>query len=200
MLEKMLPLDEDGQKPVIKNKKGQVRKNQYSINLKGYLENILETDATLIEGLDEITILTILSVTAVDMSKWRTAEHFVSWLNLCARPKVSGGKISGHQKRFTNNAATQAFRVAAQGMWNNKGPLAQLYRRLAAQKKSKKAIKALARTLAVIFYHVVKNKSAYDKSRLQINEEPRRKQQINKLKKMATTYGYVLQELRTTSL
>lgn len=200
VLDKMLPIDDDGNKPAIQKKKGHVRKNQYSINLKGYLQNILGTDATLIEGLDEISILTILSVTGIDMSKWRTAEHFVSWLNLCARPKVSGGKILGHQKRFTNNAATQAFRVAAQSMWNNKGPLGHFYRRVAAQKGSKKALKALARKLAVIFYNVVKNKSAYDKARLQVNEHIRRNHQINKLKKLATTYGFVLQELKTTSL
>ena len=134
------------------------------------------------------------------MSKWRTAEHFVSWLNLCARPKVCAGKTPGHQKRFTNNAATQAFRVAAQGMWNNKGPLGHFYRRMAPKKGSKKAVKALARRLAIIFYHVVKNRSVYDRKKLENTEESKRKQQISKLKKMATTYGFVLQEVKTTSL
>ncbi len=85
------------------------------------------------------------------MDKWRTAEHFTSWLNLAARPKKSGNKVIGHQKRFTNNAATQAFRMAAQTMWQNKGVLGQLYRRLSYTKGSKKAIKAVARRLAVIF-------------------------------------------------
>lgn len=200
VLERMLPEDEQGQKPEVASKKGYVRKNQYSINLKGYLEQILGTDATLIEGLDEITILTIIAVTGVDMSKWRTAEHFVSWLNLSARPKISGGKQLGHQKRFTNNAATQAFRVAAQGMWNNKGPLGHFYRRLSAQKGSKKAIKALAKKLAVIFYHIVKNKSTYDRSRLQTNEQARTNRHISKLKKMAATYGFALQPIAPTSL
>lgn len=200
VLQKMLPADEDGVVANIPPKKGLVRKNQYSINIKGYLENILGTDATLIEGLDEISILTIIAVTGIDMGKWRTAEHFVSWLNLCARPKISGGKILGHQKRFTNNAATQAFRVAAQSMWRNKGPLGHFYRKLAATKGAKKAIKALARKLAVIFYNVVKNKSSYDITKLQVNEEKRNQHQIKRLKKMATTFGFALQPLMSTSL
>jgi transposase len=199
VLDKMLPVDEQGKKPVIKKKTAHVRKNQYSINLKGYLENILGTDATAIEGLDEISILTIIAVTGIDMSKWRTAEHFVSWLNLCARPKISGGKTLGHQKRFTNNAATQAFRIAAQAMWNNKGPLGHFYRRMATR-DSGKAVKAVARKLAIIFYNVVKNKSEYDRSKLERNEEQRKRQQINRLKKMASNYGFELQEVRTTSL
>lgn len=200
VLQKMLPEDELGNKPVIEKKKGCVRKNQYSINVKGYLEEILQTDCTLIEGLDEIAILTIIAVTGIDMSKWPSSEHFVSWLNLSPRPKVSGGKLLGHQKRFTNNAATQAFRLAAQAMWRNKGPLGNFYRKLAAKTDSKTAIKALARKLAVIFYNVVKHKSTYDKSRLAINEEQRNQRKVAQLKKMAVSYGFVLQPIASTSL
>ena len=106
----------------------------------------------------------------------------------------------GHQIRFTNNAATQAFRKAAQAMWNNKGPLGNFYRRLAAKKGAKKAVKALAKKLAVIFYNVIKHKSIYDRSRLQPKEEVRKNRQINKLKKLATSLGYDLQPLAATSL
>jgi hypothetical protein len=47
----------------------------------------------------------------------------------------------GHEKRLTNNKATQAFRLAAQTMWQNKGPLGQLYKRLAVRKGSKKQLR-----------------------------------------------------------
>ena len=199
VLDKMLP-DELGNKPVIENKKGHVRKNQYTINIKEYLQNILGTDATLIEGLDEISILTIISVTGTDMGKWPTAEHFVSWLKLCARPNISGGRTLGHQSRFTNNAATQAFRKAAQAMWNNKGPMGNFYRRLASKKGSKKAVKALARKLAIVFYNVIKHKSIYDKSRLIPKDEAKKNRELKKLKEMATSLGFDLQPLERASL
>ena len=200
VLQKMLPEDKQGKKPQIAKKKGLVRKNQYSINLKQYLENILGTDVTQVDGLDEITVLEIISVTGADMSKWPTAEHFTSWLNLAPLPKKAGGKLLGHQKRFTNNTATQAFRLAAQTMWRNKGGLGNLYRRLAAQKGSKKAIKALARKLAVIFYHMVKNKTSYDKERVNINQQQQEKRKVERLKRLALSYGLVLQSIKDTSL
>jgi transposase len=162
VLKKMLPDDNHGNKPEVKEKKAYVRKNQYSINVKEYLHYITNIDLTKIDGLDEISVLEIISVTGLDMNKWPTSNHFTSWLNLSPRPRISGGKIIGYQRRFTNNQATQCFRMAAQTMWQNKGPLGQLYRRLSYQKGSKKAIKAIARKLAVIFYNMLKNKQEYD--------------------------------------
>ncbi len=193
VLKTMLPKDREGKKPTIKKKTGHVRKNQYSINLKEYLKYIIGVDVTQIDGIDEISGLEIISVTGTDMSKWPTAEHFSSWLNLGPRPKKSGGKIIGHERRFTNNKATQAFRMAAQSMWQNKGSLGHLYRRLSAQKGSKKANKAIARKLAVIFYNMVKNQTEYDKKKLQINTERQRVKRINFLQKEAIKYGYILQ-------
>ena len=193
VLIKMLPSDERGDKPVIEKKKIQARKNQYSINLKSYLAHVTGVDLTKVDGLEESSILEIISVTGLDMCKWRTSAHFTSWLNLSPRPKISGGKVLGHQKRCTNNRATQAFRLAAQTMWKNKGTLGNLYRRLAAQKGSQKAIKALARKLAVIFYNMIKNKSEYDHSRLQISLEKQAARKITYLQKEALKYGYIMQ-------
>lgn len=193
VLKRMLPEDEQGNKPTIKAKTGYVRKNQYSINVKQYLNHIVGVDLTKIYGLDEKNILEIISVTGLNMSKWPSAEHFTSWLNLSSRPKITGGKVIGYTKRFTNNKATQAFRMSAQTMWQNKGPLGQLYRRLSAQKGSKKAIKAIARKLAVIFYNMIKNKSEFDASRLQINTEKEQARKIARLHKEAAKYGFILQ-------
>ena len=193
VLKAMLPVDINGNKPAVEPKKSFVRKNQYSINLKEYLKHIIGVDVTAIDGIDEISALEIISVTGLDMSKWPSAEHFTSWLNVSPRPKKSGGKIIGHEKRFTNNKATQAFRMAAQTMWQNKGSLGHLYRRLSSQKGSKKANKAIARKLAVIFYHMVKNKTEYDKNKLRVNTGRQRAKRISYLNKEALKYGFVLQ-------
>lgn len=195
VLQKMLPENKQGSKPKIKTKTSYVRKNQYSINLKEYLNQIAGVDLTKIDGLDEKTILEIISVTGLDMNKWPTSDHFTSWLNLSPRPKITGGKMIGYEKRFTNNKATQAFRLAAQTMWQNKGSLGNLYRRLSAQKGSKKAIKAIARRLAVIFYNMVKNKTEFDASKLQIDTEKQQARKIAHLNKEAAKYGLVLHKL-----
>lgn len=195
VLKQMLPRDQNGHAPDISPKKSHVRKNEYKINLKGYLHGILGTDTTAIDGLKEISILEIISVTGPDMSKWRTAQHFTSWLNLSPRPKISGGKLLGHEKRFTNNRATQALRVAAMAMWQNKGPLGYLYKRLAIRKGSKKAIKAVARKLAIIFYNMVKHKCPYDKSKIETNFAQQRNRKIANLFREASKYGYELKSV-----
>jgi len=171
-----------------------VRKNQYSFNLKDYLLAIFGTDLTQIEGLDEINLLTILAVTGTDMKKWPTAGHFTSWLNLSPRPKISGGKVIGFEKRITNNPATQAFRLAANSLWQSKGPIGQRYRKLAATKGSAKAIKAIARKIAVIFYNLVLKKEAYDVAKVQPDIEKQTAKKIARLQKEAAKLGLTIQK------
>lgn len=187
LLKKLLPAQH--QQKTISNKKTKARKNQYHFNLKEYLHSIVGVDLTTIDGLDENTVLTIISVVGLNMHKWPTADHFTSWLNLSARPKKSGGKIIGYQKRFTNNTATQAFRMAAQSMWQHKGILGHLYRRLSHTKGSKKAIKAVARRLAVIFYNMVKKQTVYDPKIVALDEEKLKQRKIARLKKEAEKLG-----------
>jgi transposase len=171
------------------------RKNQFDFNLKGYLDQILGTDLTAIDGLEEASIAEIIAITGSDMSKWPTAGHFTSWLNLNPRPKVSGGKLLGQQRRYNNNQATQCFRLAAQSLWKNKGPLGQLYARLAVRKGSQKAIKAVARKIAVIFYHMLKNKTSYNPALVGQDEEQRAKRKLKLFETQARKHGYKLVSL-----
>jgi transposase len=184
----MLP--EQQKEIAIKAKTTKARKNQYHFNLKEYLHKIVGVDLTEIDGLEENTVLTIIAVVGLNMHKWPTAEHFVSWLNLAARPRITGGRVVGHHKRFTNNPATQAFRMAAQTMWQNKGPLGKLYRKLSHTKGSKKAIKAVARRLAVIFYNMIKKQTSYNPKIIAIDEEKIKARKIARLQKEAHKLGY----------
>lgn len=192
VLQKMLPENEQGEKPVITSKTTKVRKNQYGFNLRSYLTFITGVDVAEVEGLDEISLLTILSVTGKNMKKWPTAGHFTSWLNLSPRPRISGGKIIGYEKRFTNNVATQAFRMAAQTLWQSKGPLGQQYRSMAGRKGSKKAIKALARKLAVIFYNMVLKQEPYDIKKVTTDKEKQMQRKITRLQKEAKQLGLIV--------
>lgn len=184
LLKKLVP-----EEATIKPKTSHVRKNQYHFNLKDYLHLLVGVDLTEIDGLDENSVLAIIAVVGINMEKWPTAEHFASWLNLAARPKKTGGKVFGHQRRFSNNPASQAFRMAAQTMWQHKGTLGHLYRRLSATKGSKKAIKAVARRLAIIFYNMVKKKTKYDPKLVALDQEQIKARKIARLKKEAEKLG-----------
>ena len=85
--------------------------------------------------------------------------------------------------------------MAAQTMWQNKGSLGQLYRRLSAQKGSKKANKAIARKLSVIFYNMVKHQTEFDKKKLEVDTARQTAKKISYLQKEAMKYGFVLQNV-----
>ncbi len=85
-------------------------------------------------------------------------------------------------------------------MWQSKGPLGQLYRRLAAQKGSKIAVKAIARKLAVIFYNMVKHKTAYNPAKVVRDTSKIKEMEIARLKKKAAAYGLTLEPVANTSL
>ncbi len=80
--------------------------------------------------------------------------------------------------------------MAAQTMWQNKGPLGQIYRKLAHTKGSKKAIKAVARRLAVIFYTMIKKQTSYNPKVAAIDEEKVKARKIARLQKEAQKLGY----------
>jgi transposase len=189
VLKELLPVGEDGSVAQVEAKTTKARKNQYRFNVREYLLHICGVDLTEVEGLDEVSVLQIISVTGVDLSKWPTARHFCSWLRLSPSPMITGGRVVGHQRFPSSNAAAQAFRLAAQTMWQNKGPLGSLYRRLCAKKGSRKAIKAVANRLATIFYHMLRRKTAYDPKIVVINEEKIKAKRIERLRKEAEKLG-----------
>jgi transposase len=166
------------------------RKNELTFNAASTLKEIAGIDLTQVEGLDVKTILTVLSVTGTDMSKWRNAEAFVSWLCLAPRPKISNSRLKGYDRRKTTNPATQALRLAARALHGSKGRLGQLYRRMHNRKGPKAAIKSVARHLGVLIYTLVRKQVEYDDSYYQKDIERQKERNEAKLHKLAKMYGY----------
>ncbi len=74
-------------------------------------------------------------------------------------------------------------------MWQQKGMLGHLYRRLSHTKGTKKAIKAVARRLAVIFYNMLKKQTAYDSKIVVLDEAKIKARKITRLQKEAEKLG-----------
>ncbi|MCF6345799.1 MAG: transposase [Thiomicrorhabdus sp.] len=110
----------------------------------------------------------MLSETGVDMHRWKTAKHFVSWMGLSPNNKISGGAILSSKTIKTKNRAKQTFKMAAFSLTNAKSGLGAFYRRLRSRLGAPKAMTATAIKLAVIFYNMLKTKTAY---RTQTQEE-----------------------------
>src|SRR3984893_1012308 len=102
-------LPEERRKERLKKKKG----NKPQFDLRRELFRMTGTDLTRIDGIDVMTVMTIISEAGWDMSKWQTENHFVSWLRLCPDNRISGDKIIGKGRLPTNNRVTNALKIAA---------------------------------------------------------------------------------------
>lgn len=158
-------------------------KHKAPFNLTAYLKELLCVDVTEVFGISEFSALTILSEVGTDMSKWKTEHHFTSWLNLAPNTKISGGKIISSRIRKKKHHAGQAFRIAANSLYNSKSPLGDYYRRIRAKAGAAKAVVATARKLAIIYYKMVSNKEAFNPKALEVYQKKYKEKKINQLKK-----------------
>jgi transposase len=172
-----------------------VRQNQYSFQVKTYLQNILGTDLTAVPGLEEDSLLSIIAEVGTDLSKWASAKHFTAWLGLAPNPQISGKKVIGQGKQKVKNRAKEAFQLAAWSLHASNSPLGQMYRRISYRRGATIAVKAIARKLAVIFYQMISQKQAYQPSFYQGQEEKIKQMQIKKLQKKAQKLGLSLQKI-----
>ena len=149
-------------------------------------------DLTRIDGINTNITLKIISEIGTDMSRWKTAKHFASWLGLCPGTKISGGKpLSTKSKRVVNRAAT-ALRLAAQSLLRSKSALGAYLRRQRARLGAPKAITATAHKLARLVYSMLKHGSAYVDVGQKHYEERYRSRVIQNLKRKAQDLGYEL--------
>jgi transposase len=136
-------------------------KNDPVSDLRPALYQMAGVDLTQIEGLNILTVQTILSEIGTDMSKWPTVKHFTSWLRLSPNNAKTGGKIIRTQTQKTDSRANLAFRQAAATLGRSKSALGNFYRRMKAKLGTPKAVVATAHKLARVVYHLLKTGVPY---------------------------------------
>jgi transposase len=166
-----------------KSKRKVSGKHKVPFNLTAHLKEILEVDVTKVFGISELSALTIMSEVGTDMTKWKTENHFTSWLGLAPNTKISGGKVISSRIMKKKHHAGQAFRMAANSLYNSKSPLGDYYRRIRAKAGAGKAVVATARKLAIIYYKMVSNKEAFNPLALYEYQNKYKEKKINQLKK-----------------
>ena len=119
-----------------------------------------------VERLDEIpgigahTAQAILAEIGVEMSRFPTPEHLVSWAKLCPRTIQSGpitrtGK-TGKGNPYLKGALGEAAAAAAK----TNTFLGERYRRIVKRRGKLKALVAVARSILVIVWHLLANPAA----------------------------------------
>jgi len=170
-------------------------KNAPRFDVRTYLFRLCGVDLTRINGLNPITALKVIAEVGPDLSRFKTAKHFASWLGLCPGTKISGGKmLSGTSKRSTNRAA-QALRLAAAGLHKSQSALGAYFRRMAARLDRAKAITATAHKLARLIYTMLTKGEEYADQGQDYYEERYQQRVIHHLKKRAEKLGMQLVSL-----
>ena len=159
--------------------------------------------ATTIERLDEIPGISpglaqiILAEIGLDMSRFPTAAHLVSWAKLCPRTIQSGaiqrsGK-TGRGNPYLKGALGEAAAAAAK----TNTFLGERYRRIVKRRGKLKALVAVARSILVIIWNMLNDPTARyadlgaDYHATRINTERRTRNYVTQL--MAMGYRVTLE-------
>lgn len=178
--------------PKDKSKRKRPGKNGFDFDATNLLKQITGSDLSKIYGISEITATEIISETGIDMSKWETEKHFVSWLNLAPNNRTSGGKPLKAKRVKKKNRAGQAFLMAASSLKKSEHWLGTFYRRIKAKNGAAIAIKATARKLAIIFYRMLKVGIEFNPLPIETYNQYFKERKLKHLKKQALDFGLTL--------
>lgn len=166
--------------------------NEPNFDLRGYLYRIFGVDLTAIPGMNILTAHTLLAEVGPDLSRFRSASAFASWLGLCPDNDISGGKKLSVKTRHVKNRAAAALRMAANGLFKSHSRLGDFYRRMRAKLGSPKAITAAAHKLARIVFHMLTTHQPYDETVSAKLEQQARSRTEARLKAQAKALGFQL--------
>jgi transposase len=173
-------------------KKNSHCKNAPRFDVRTTLYRATGVDLTAIEGLNEVTVQTVLSEIGTDMSKWPTDKHFCSWLHLAPHNDISGGLVLRSHILKGRNRAAQALRMAAQSIGRSHSALGAYYRRMHAKFGPARAVVATAHKLARIIYHMLKDRKPYQAITSGEYERRQQERDLRQLQRRAAKLGYTL--------
>ena len=117
---------------------------------------------TTLPGVSELTAQVMVAEIGVDMGRFATDAHLISWAGLCPRNDESAGKRRSTRVRKGAPWLKTALVTAAWSAVRVKGSYLQAqFLRLKARRGAKKAILAVAASMLTAAYHMLKNGVEY---------------------------------------
>jgi len=154
------------------------RGNAPQFDLRTELYRITGVDWTLVDGIDVQVAQSVIAEVGVDLSAFPSEKHFANWLGLCPTNQTSGGKVLNRRTPKVVNRAKIALRQAASTLIRSQSYLGAQYRRLRTRLGAPKAITAMARKLACLFYRLLTHGKPYTDKGAEFYEAKYREQQI----------------------
>jgi len=117
---------------------------------------------TTMPGVSELTAHVLVAEIGVDMARFPTAGHLLSWATMCPRNDESAGKRRSTRTRKGAPWLKTALVTAAWAAVRVKESYLQAqFLRLKARRRSKKAILAVAASMLNAAWHMLKDRVAY---------------------------------------
>ena len=113
-----------------------------------------------IPGISPDLAAAIIAETGLDMTRFPTAAHLVSWAGLCPAANQSGPRTSRGRKKHGNAYLRAALGQAALGAGRTSTFLGERYGRIARRRGKAKAQVAVARSILIIIWHLLSDPAA----------------------------------------
>jgi transposase len=117
---------------------------------------------TSIPGVSNLAAQVIVAEIGIDMGRFPTAGHLLSWAGLCPRNHESAGKRRSQRlRKGASWLKTTLVQCAWAGSRKKAGYLQAQFHRLRGRRGPKKAICAVAASILTATYHMLKNGTSY---------------------------------------
>jgi transposase len=163
--------------------------NAPKFDLRTELYRLTGVDWTQVNGIDVTVAQSVIAETGVDLSPFPSEGNFTSWMGLCPANDSSSGRVIRKSTPHVASRAATAFRQAASSLIRSQSYLGAQYRRLRTRLGAPKAITAMARKLACLFYRLLRYGQQYVDKGMQFYEEKYRDQQIKSVTRRAQQLG-----------
>jgi transposase len=180
--------------PVGTNKRFNAGHNAPTINFTDAIVRICGMNLMKVCGLNLASVLMLIGEIGLDMSCWRSARAFCSWLGLCPGTNISGGKVLCRRTRKVKNRAATILRMAALSAGRTDTWIGLFFRRVKARRGAPKAVTATARKLACVIYHLLKYREEFvhlDTTQYEVKAQAHR---LRRLQREAKALGYDIVE------